>query len=103
MKRKSLIIGIIIIALSLFACKATKTSTCDNAVEAKLVNLTGLDGCSWVIELENGNKLEPINLKSFDIKLRNKKKIWVSYTDAKDYVSICMTGKIVRIECIENR
>ena len=39
----------------------------------------GLDGCSWMIELNNGTKLEPTNLNDFNINLQENQKIWVVY------------------------
>ena len=29
-----------------------KESECENSQRAKLVNMTGLDGCSWMIEAQ---------------------------------------------------
>lgn len=101
MKKHINFLFVIIAFCTLFSCKTQHV--CSNAEKAKLKNISGLDGCSWVIELEDGSVLEPMNLKEFDIKKRNGKKIYVSYKAEPKYVSICMTGPIVRITCIENR
>mgnify|MGYP001307372293 CR=1 FL=1 len=82
-------------------CK--KESECENSHSAKLVNMTGLDGCSWMIELGDGTKLEPTNLNDFNINLQENQKIWVVYHTAAQMASICMHGEIVTIDCISER
>ena len=77
---------------------------CPNGVKATLKNLTGLDGCSWVLVLENGKKLEPTNLKKFDnIKLEDGKEVFVQYETKPLAASICMVGTIVEIICISEK
>jgi hypothetical protein len=60
----------------------------------------GLDGCHWVIVLEDGSKLEVAEnlVPSFQLKDNQKVKLGYSIVDG---VSICMVGKLARIECIE--
>ena len=77
---------------------------CPKGVKATLKNLTGLDGCSWVLVLENGKKLEPTNLKKFDhIKLEDGKQVIVEYETKPLAASICMVGTIVEIICISEK
>lgn len=77
---------------------------CPNGEKATLKNLTGLDGCSWVLVLENGKKLEPTNLKKFDnIKLEDGKEVIVEYETKPLAASICMVGTIVEIICISEK
>ncbi len=73
------------------------------ALKATLHDYTGLDGCSWIIKLESGEVLEPMNLGAFEIELKENKKIWVKYTEVKDALSICMVGPIVKVERIWER
>ena len=80
-----------------------KESECENSHRAKLVNMTGLDGCSWMIELNNGTRLEPTNLNDFNINLQDNQKIWIEYHPAPQLASICMAGEIVTIDCISER
>ena len=87
--------------LLLMACNKNK---CSDSVKAELKDLSGLDGCGYVIELENGNKLEPLNLSDFDIDLKDGNKIWVSYHLTTNFIgTICMVGDIIEIDCIINR
>ena len=77
---------------------------CANGINATLKNLTGLDGCSWVLVLDNGKKLEPTNLKKFDhIKLEDGKQVIVEYEPKPLAASICMVGTIVEIICISEK
>jgi hypothetical protein len=64
--------------------------------------MTGLDGCGMVIELENGDKLEPTNLSNFEIDVEDGKKIWVEYHGVW-MASICMVGEVVEVDCIGER
>ncbi|MDD2635345.1 MAG: hypothetical protein PHW82_07585 [Bacteroidales bacterium] len=103
MKADKLLILLLLLSLSIVSCKTIKDTACENAVPAKFVNMHGLDGCGWAIELENGQKLEPVNLNAFDIEKKDNKKIWITYEDAKGYVSICMIGPMIKIKCISDR
>lgn len=94
--KKTLIL--LALTLLLFQCKNNWENNC---VKGRLVNLAGLDGCGWVIKLDNGSTLEPVNLGDFDIKLVNDRPVCVSYHAAKGYLSICMVGDIVEIEHIK--
>ena len=99
--QKFLILTLFIGLLAINSCN--KESECENSHSAKLVNMTGLDGCSWMIELNNGTKLEPTNLNDFSINLEENKKVWVVYHPAAQMVSICMAGEIVTIDCLSER
>jgi len=93
-------VGIAISLLTLTSCE--KESDCPNAVKATFTDLTGLDGCGMVIELENGDRIEPVNLSDFEIDVEDGKKIWVEYHSFSG-ASICMVGEIVEIDCIGER
>ena len=71
--KKIVVLTFIVLTLATMSCN--KESECDNSQRAKLVNMTGLDGCSWMIEINNGTKLEPTNLDDFSVNLKA-----VSYT-----------------------
>jgi len=89
------------VSVTLCCCKA------NHLVSGRLKNLTGLDGCSWVIELDaadkNGNKnLEPLNLDQFKITLTEGQKVKLRYKEV-NAMSICMAGKPVQIEVISEK
>ena len=93
-------IAIALSVLTLASCD--KKSSCDNAVKGTLKDLTGLDGCGMVIELKNGDKLEPSNLSDFNIELNDGQKVWVEYHSIWA-ASICMVGEAVEIDCLGER
>lgn len=61
---------------------------------------TGLDGCRYLIELDNGTRLEPI-LKDTSFQFRDNQRVKLSYIERPDMMSICMAGIIAEITCIE--
>ncbi len=82
----------------LTSCKMDKG--CPNGINGTLVNLN-LDGCSWVIELDNNKKIIPINLDSFDIEKEDDVKVSITYTLLDNMAGICMAGKMVELSCIK--
>ncbi len=73
---------------------------CDDGVPAILLDYTGLSGCKWVIQLQNGERLEPVNLHEFDLVPADSMIVHITYTEAPTMMSICMVGKMVEITCI---
>ncbi len=63
-----------------------------------------LDGCTWVLELSNGEKIEPMNYKEFlsveDLEPQQPLKVKVTFNDTKS-ATICMIGRTVAITCLE--
>lgn len=99
--QKILVLTFIVLTLCINSCN--KQIECENSHSAKLVNMTGLDGCSWMIELNDGTKLEPTNLNDFNINLQENQKIWIVYHTAAQMASVCMHGEIVTVDCISER
>lgn len=66
-------------------------------VKATIINYT-LDGCSFMFLLEDGKKLEPVNL--LDEYKKDKINVWIKYQHYKGN-SICMAGEMVTITAIE--
>ncbi|MEQ8304245.1 MAG: hypothetical protein RIB47_12700 [Cyclobacteriaceae bacterium] len=84
------------------------TGKCE--VEATVVDMTGLDGCSIMFELADGTRIEPERrtyvtapsiaedpLYHFDLKVGQK--VRISYEESLA-LSICMAGPIVFVTCI---
>ena len=90
-----------IISLALMV-SCSKSTSCTSASKGKLKNLTGLDGCGWVIEA-NGKTYEPINLGEFDSSLLvENQHIFFSYNSFSSG-SICMVGETIQLICVEKR
>ena len=105
--KKALLLGFISLTLLANTCEksgndpAPYTSSCENAVQVTMNNLTGLDGCGWLLTLADGTRLEPINLDSYIATPVEGEKIWASITPRTDLASICMVGPIVEITCVD--
>lgn len=85
------------------------------STSATVRDLTGLDGCGWVFELQDGTRLEPViiircgtpppskemtedPLNSFEFV--DGKKVFIDYELVENGVSICMVGPMVKITCL---
>jgi len=97
--RNALITILAIIAI-LIGCNTTNNQQLADTETAFLRNYTGLDGCGWVIELENGEILEPSNLEDFHITPVEGMQVEIAYSVLNDVGSICMAGQIVAIDLI---
>ncbi len=91
--------------LTLLAClglvlTACPEERCEDGMDALILDYSGLDGCGWIILLETGERLEPVNLHQFDIEPADSLPVNLTYVEIKDMMSICMVGKIVHISCI---
>ena len=58
-------------------------------------------GCDYVIKMEDGRVLEPINL--VDSLKKNNLRIWLRYHPAETQVSVCMMGAIVMLDDVQYR
>jgi hypothetical protein len=79
----------------------TKASSAEDKagfIKATVIKLD-LDGCSWMLQLEDGKKLEPINLKEEFQKVNLK--VWIQYEPFTQGASICMAGEMVKVIAIE--
>lgn len=69
----------------------------------ELRNMEGLDGCKWMIALDDGTKIQPTNLAAFNIPLVDGKAVMVAYEELPGVMSTCMAGKVVKITTISVR
>ena len=75
------------------------TFLCDE--KAILRNFTGLDGCSYVLVLDDDKVLEIGDLEfEPDFQFRDGLRVSVTYEEVSS-VSICMLGQIVRVLCVD--
>jgi hypothetical protein len=99
---KSIVIGLMFSAFVFASCEKTDKGGCESAVKATIIDLTGLDGCGHVIELENGDRVEPTNLDDFDVPIEDGQEVWVEYHTV-EAATICMIGEVVTIDCLSER
>lgn len=101
MKIKPILSMVLLGTALLFAgCPADE---CPEGEKAVLRDYAGLDGCRWLFELEDGQRLEPVNLHQYDFELKDGLEVSIQFTEATDMMSICMAGKMVNITCISKR
>lgn len=82
---------------------------------ATVRDLTGLDGCGFVFELEDGTRLEPVRLlfcgtppmpkevtedPLYGFEFVDGKRVKISYEEVGS-MSVCMVGPTVKITCIQ--
>lgn len=90
-------------------CTTNKSSTSGNGnppdyaalkYERAVIRYWELDGCRYLLELENGSKLNPGTLPAaFE---KDNLEVWVKYKKV-DRVNICMSGTTVDITEIYKR
>lgn len=69
-------------------------------MEATVIDLRGLDGCSFLLQVHNQERLEPINLPE-EMKV-NGLAVMVTY-EYHQGASICMAGKMIKITHIRKK
>jgi hypothetical protein len=82
-----------------FVSSCSTDDVCNGSVHVKMRNKTGLDGCGWVLQLNDNTYLEAQNLNEFEIEFVEGKDLHVKYEEIEGG-SICMVGKIVKITCL---
>jgi len=104
----------LLLTLGLQSCGDTYTIICGTepcGTIAKVVDMTGLDGCGLMFELPNGTRLEPefrtyIQAPTVDqdplyhFNLKAGQTVKIDWEESKELASICMAGPIVFITCI---
>lgn len=101
--KKLFVIGIVSIALlSITACN--KNNGCpNNSEKGKIRDFTASDSCGYIIQLEDGTKLEATNLSEYPfVTLEEGQLVWVKYKAASG-ASTCGLGDIVRLKCLSER
>ena len=98
---------IFLVCLAFFLSCKTKPEVSKNEqsgcnTSATVKDFTGLDGCTFLIILENGDKLLPAKVNDESFTFRDGQKIRFDYKEMKDAMSICMAEKmIIEVTCIE--
>jgi hypothetical protein len=98
--------------LAVSCCTEPIENTC--STPATIKDLTGLDGCGFVFELEDGTRLEPYRVlicgtpplpkeytedPLYNFQFADGKKVMIDY-EILDNASTCMAGKVAKITCI---
>ncbi len=97
--KKIILLVILIISLSISGCHKCHLY---NLVDGTIVRKS-VDGCTWLIQLDNNSLLEPTNLNNFKVTVSDGQKVRLSYSENKNQMSICMMGTIVDLDYIADR
>lgn len=85
------------------SCKQTETvestSNCTDYTAATVKDFTGLDGCKWMVVI-NEKQYEAINLIDFYPNAADGKSIHIQFKKRTDLNSICMAGEMIEITSI---
>jgi hypothetical protein len=111
------LLALVIIVFAVSACDEDKLQvSCNEGVAAIVRDLTGLDGCGFVFELEDGTRLEPYMTgycgtpplpkevtenPLYNFEWVDGKEVIIGFEEVKDAASICMAGPIVKITCLQ--
>ena len=69
---------------------------------ATIKDLTGLDGCGFVLVLDNGQRLEPHGALWEAYAKHDGERVTISYSRSA-MGSICMVGETVELNCIQQQ
>jgi hypothetical protein len=102
MKRLPLLLFVTVLTQAAFTCETTCIEEPAPAATtpATICDLTGLDGCGYVLQLDNGKRLEPAGKAWEAYTKHDGEKVMVSYT-VESRGSICMSGQTVKLTTIE--
>lgn len=88
---------ILFLALVMLNCVHKEKGRAGSLQKGTLVDLSGLDGCTWVIRSSSGEQLIPLNLESFKVNLKNGQAVKYSCT-FHDVANTCMAGRTVLLQ-----
>ena len=116
--KRKIVIALLLATAGLSACEKENMGVeAQELVPATLTDLSGLDGCGWVFELNDGTQLEFITLMRCgtpppsgeemrspfeDFVFEEGKKVWIRYEELPEVGSICMVGPVVEIKEIKS-
>ncbi|MEP6682306.1 MAG: hypothetical protein ABJA35_03560 [Parafilimonas sp.] len=84
------------------SCNKDSNSGNNNIVNGIIIK-ESVDGCTYLIKLEDDKLLEPTNLSSFNVTLKDGQLVKFSYKINTTNGSICMMGQIVDLTYIADR
>lgn len=99
------------------SCDRDHTTTNKCSIPAVVKNLSGLDGCSYAFQLNDGTIIEPYRMlycgtpplpkeitedPLYGFSWIDGKKVKISFTEIDSIVSTCMKGKIAKITCLQD-
>jgi hypothetical protein len=108
------VLAILFVSSALCMCAEENIGDEQCGTPATVKDLTGLDGCGFVFELEDGTRLQPVFLywcgtppiseeqkkdPLYNFEFADGKKVLIDY-EPYESASICMAGQSVKITCL---
>lgn len=87
----------LLLSVLFLSCAGTKSSETVAGIPATVIDYSELDGCRFLLELEDGRKLEPVNLQ--EKYMKHGLKVLITWKNA-DGMSICMAGTMAELTSI---
>ncbi len=102
---------LVVLSFSRFQCGETDDCQKPCGYRATVKDLTGLDGCNFVLELEDGSRLVPQKLiyiqapdpeqdPGYYFDFKDGEKVCFDYRETEG-ADACMVGKLVFLTCIK--
>ncbi len=117
MNRLSLMSVVIVLMITALGCENDRETSGQCTIPATVRDLTGLDGCGFVFELNDGTRLIPVmdfgwcgtpplpesatTDPLYNFEYADGKKVLIGFTERNDIATICMAGKTVKITCLK--
>lgn len=117
MNRLSLMGVVIVLMITALGCENDQNTSGQCTIPATVRDLTGLDGCGFVFELNDGTRLIPVmdfgwcgtpplpesatTDPLYNFEYADGKKVLIGFTERNDIATICMAGKTVKITCLK--
>jgi len=89
------------VTVGIISC-ADQKSAANCGTPATLLDRHNLDGCGWMLELEDGTMLRPTfssEIRS-SLDFEDRMEVKIDYKELTDQLNICMAGKPVLVTCI---
>ncbi len=84
---KIIFTAIVVFSITIVSCKKSHDNINANGTIVKET----IDGCVWLIKLDNNQILEPKNLTSFNtVTIKDGQKVSLTYQKSKNSFSICV-------------
>ena len=96
---RTMLLSLLFLTLTQVACNSTRKTAGESPplVTGTIIDQSGLGTCSWLVELPDGSRIEPVNWEDFTFELVAGKKVRLTYEEVPDAMGGCMAGPIVRI------
>lgn len=73
----------------------------DGRPKGTVKDLSGLDGCKWVILTDEGTRVNPTNIADFNINLKDGMRVYIEYVMLDGVMTTCMSGKVSKLTLLE--